>query len=98
MAPRFPPSDPVVAMILPVRRPGHSGLSDDSDDDAGVARSKVNPVFAPMSTSPPACAFAAVVLASGLPTRRSVGVIGERVSVASDRSFRAIGAGFPRSA
>ena len=88
----------VIVMTLPVRKLDHSEFSDDPDVAAEVGRLKVELVFALMSTSPLACVFAAIVLALGLLTRRSVGVIGERISATSDRFFHTIGAGHPHSA
>ena len=79
----------VIVMILPFRKLDHSELSDDPVVADEVARLKVKLVFGLMSTSPLACVFAAAVLTLGLLTRRSVDVIGERVSAAGDRFFPA---------
>lgn len=88
----------VIVMILPFRRLDHSEFSDDPDIAAKVGRLKVDLVFGLISTSPLACVFAAVVLALGLLTRRSVGVIGKRVSAAGDRFFPAANPRYSHSA
>lgn len=98
MVPWFLLSGLAIAMILPFRKLDHSEFSDDPVVADEVARLKVKLVFGLISTSPLACVFAAAVLTIGLLTRRSVDVIGERVSAAGDRFFPAAGPRYSHSA
>lgn len=87
-----------ITMILPFRKLDRSELSDDPAVAAEVGLLKAKLVLGLISTSPLACVFAAAVLTLGLLTRRSVDVIGERVSAAGDRFFPAAGPRYSHSA
>ena len=90
----------VVAMLQPVRKLRDVRLSDDAETAAKIALLNTKLIFASITTSPPACVLAIVVLAMGLLARSSVGAVEDRISTlnVNVRFFPNSGAGYSRSA